>query len=153
MTRSTITLIGSLLAITKPVVAQVQVSGARDLDFGIVVRGVQTIVAPTDPIRSGRFYLNYVPGGRIQLRMTLPSTLSRVGGGATMSINFKNNDAIIQSTAPGSPALGINPVANTNFTFGSTSDANLRLGGQVLPTATQAAGSYQGTVALTVTVF
>src|SRR5574338_120920 len=130
MKRFTITLIWALLAIARPGIAQVQVSGVRDLNFGIVVRGVQTIVAPTDPIKSGRWYLNYVAGGRIQIRMTLPTTLNRVGGGATMPVTFKNNDAVIQSTAPGSPAIGVNPSATTNFTFGSTSDANMRLGGQ-----------------------
>ena len=88
----------------------------------------------------------------MQLRLTLPSVLNGPGG-TTMPISFKNGDAIIQGTAPGSPANNINPVANTNFDFGASTDANLWLGGRVAPSATQAAGGYQGTVSLTVTIF
>ena len=143
----------ALLAPARPLAGQIQVTGMRDLNFGAVVRGVQTSVLPTDPIKSGRFYLFYVAGGRIQLRMTLPTVLNRVGGGGTMPVDFKNGDAFIQGTAPGSPPNSINPVANTNFDFGANPDANLWLGGRVLPSGTQAAGAYKGTVVLTVNVF
>jgi hypothetical protein len=144
----------AVIAASQPLMGQVQVIGIRDLAFGAVIRGVQTSVSPSDPIRSGQFYLNYSAGGRVRLRFTLPSTLARVGGGATMPISFKNGDAIIQGTAPGSPASSFNPGAVSNeFLLLPNPDANVWIGGRVSPAAAQASGTYVGTIVLSVTVF
>jgi hypothetical protein len=141
------------LAAATPLEGQITVSGIRDLDFGVVIRGVQTTVAPNDPIRSGRFSLSYVTGGRLRLRLTLPTTLARTGGGGSLPISFRNGDGIIQNTAPGSPPDSFNPGANINVTLTPNPDANVWLGGAVSPSGTQPAGSYQGTIVLTVTAF
>jgi hypothetical protein len=144
--------LASLVA-AAPLEGQITVTGIRDLDFGVVIRGVQTTVAPNDPIKSGRFYLSYVTGGRVRLRFTLPTTLARIGGGGSMPISFRNGDGFIQNTGPGSPPDFFNPGANINFTFTPNPDANLWLGGAVSPSGTQPAGSYRGTIVLTVTAF
>ena len=88
-----------LAAAVTPVAGQSTVTGIRDLNFGIVIRGVQTTVAPGDPIRSGRFYARHLLNRPVQLRFTLPTTLARVGGGGTLPISFGTNDAVAQGTA------------------------------------------------------
>jgi len=142
-----------LIAAATPVAGQTTVTGLRDLDFGVVIRGVQTTVSPSDPIQSGRFLVSSSPGTRVQLRFTLPSTLARVGGGGTMPIAFKNGDGIYQGTAPGSPPNAFNPGATTNITLSPGPYANVWLGGRVSPSGTQPTGSYRGTIVLTVVVF
>lgn len=154
MHRCLLLLAFALLAAAPPLAGQSQVVGVRDLAFGAVIRGVQTIVLPSDPVRSGRFYISYVPGGRVQVRFTLPSSLTRVGGGGAMQITFRNGDGIIQGTAPGSVPESFNPNATSNvYLLNPNPDANIWLGGRVSPTATQAAGSYVGTVVMSVTFF
>ena len=143
----------SLALVTSGARAQLTVQGVRDLDFGVVVPGIQAVIAPTDPIKSGQFYLR-VPaiGDRVQVRFDLPSQL--VGpGGATMPISFANADGMAVGTAPSSPPLFFNPQSTTNLKMQTSTDANIWLGGRVSPTATQAVGSYSATVVLTVTVF
>ncbi len=74
-------LLGLLAFAVSPLAAQNTVTGVRDLDFGIVIRGIPNTVLPSDPIRSGRFYVRYRLNRQVQVRLTLPSSLGRVGGG------------------------------------------------------------------------
>jgi hypothetical protein len=147
------TLLGLVLVLPASPLAAQTVTGVRDLNFGFVIRGVQTSVAPSDPIRSGQFYVRYVIGGRVQLRFTLPAVLNRVGGGATMPIRFRNNDGIARGTAPSSVPITFNPNAVTTFRLVTSPDFNVWLGGQVSPSGTQATGTYVGTIVLTCTFF
>jgi hypothetical protein len=152
MSRCTTPLALLVLLVARPLSAQT-VTGVRDLDFGFVIRGVQTVVAPSDPIRSGQFYVRYRLGGRVQLRFTLPTVLNRVGGGATMPINFRNNDGIARGTSPASTPITFNPNATTTFQLVTSPDFNVWLGGRVSPSAVQATGTYSGTIVLTCTFF
>jgi hypothetical protein len=136
-----------------PLAGQAQVTGVRDLNFGVVIRGMQNVVAPSDPVRSGQYYVRYVTGGRVHIRFTLPSQLARVGGGATMPITFRNSDAIAQGTAAGSAPVTFNPNGNHNFNLQTSPDFNVWLGGRVTPAAAQQTGIYRATVIMTVIVF
>lgn len=142
-----------LAAAATPVAGQSTVTGIRDLNFGVVIRGVQTTVAPNDPIKSGRFYVRHILNRQIQLRFTLPTTLARVGGGGTLAINFPNTSAIAQGTAGSSVPVTFNPNNNQTFTLVTSADFYVNLGGRVSPTAGQATGAYRGTVTLTCTFF
>lgn len=142
-----------LIGATAPLPAQSTVTGLRDLDFGIVIRGVQTSVSPSDPIRSGRFYARHIVNRPVQVRFTLPTTLARVGGGGTLPISFGNTDAIAQGTAPGSTPVVFNPASPRVFVLRSSPDFYLNLGGRVSPAAAQPTGSYRGTVTLTCNFF
>lgn len=141
------------LASAAPLAGQTQVTPIRDLNFGVVIRGVQTMVAPSDPVKSGQFYVRYVQNGRVQIRFTLPTTLARVGGGGTLPITFRNHDAIVQGTAGGSAPASFNPNAAYNFRLQTSPDLNVWLGGRVSPTAAQPTGIYRGTVIMNVTFF
>lgn len=133
--------------------AQSSVTGVRDLDFGVVIRGVQTTVAPNDPIRSGRFYVRHRLNRQVQVRFTLPTRLTRVGGGGNLNISFAATDAIAQGTAGSSVPVTFNPNNTQTFTLVSSADFYVNLGGRVSPAANQATGDYAGTVTLTCTFF
>ena len=137
----------------QPLAGQTQASGIRDLVFGIVIAGVPLAVAPGDPVKSGQFYLKYVTGGRVRVRLTLPGTLNRVGGGGTIPITFQNGDAFVLSTAPGSVPGSFNPRGQLNYRFTGSPDANIYLGGRVTPAAAAASGTYTAPVILTATFF
>ena len=142
-----------LALVTSSATAQLTVQGVRDLDFGVVLPGIQAAVTPTDPIKSGQFYFRTPAiGSRVQIRFVLPSQLSGPGG-ATMAISFSNNDAMAQETAPSSLRSFFNPRSTRNVRMRTSTDANIWLGGRVSPTATQAVGAYSAAVVLTVTVF
>jgi hypothetical protein len=140
-------------ALAAPLAGQTQVTGIRDLNFGVVIRGVQNTVAPTDPVRSGQYYVRYVVGGRVQIRFTLPTRLNRVGGGGNMPIQFRNTDAVAQGTAAGSVPVTFNPHANQTFNLQTSPDFNVWLGGRVSPAANQATGIYRATVIMNVVFF
>jgi hypothetical protein len=126
------------------------VVGIRDLDFGVVIRGVPTGVLPSDPIRSGRFYVQYTPSHPVQVRFTLPTQLARVGGGGSLAIRFGSTDGMLNSTAPNSSPVIFDPNKTRTFNSAVSGDFYLDLGGQVTPTAAQPAGAYSGTIVLTV---
>ena len=133
--------------------AQSSVVGVRDLNFGPVIRGVQTSVVPTDPIRSGRFYVRHVINGKVQLKFNLPNNLLSVGSGGNLPIRFGTTDAVAQGTAPGSVPLVFDPNQNQTYTLTGSADFYINLGGQVSPRANQAPGDYRNTLTLTCTFF
>ena len=133
--------------------AQISVQGVRDLDFGSVLRGLQSTVDPTNPVRSGQFYFRTpAVGSRVRIRFTLPTRLNGPGG-SSMRIRFQNNDAMAQGTGPASVPAFFNPNGSMVFQMVTSADANVWLGGQVTPAANQPVGTYTGTVVMTITVF
>ena len=136
-----------------PLRAQSQVTGLRNLAFGPVIRGVPASVAPGDPVRSGRFYVRHRLNRQVRIQFTLPTRLTRVGGGGNLPITFRTTDGIAQGTAPSSVPVVFNPNAAQTFTLVTSADFHVNLGGRVTPAAAQATGNYTGTVTLTVTFF
>mgnify|MGYP001202510734 FL=1 len=153
MRRCFLPLILALIAAASPLAGQSQVTGVRNLAFGVVIRGVPNSVTPADPIRSGRFYVKHQLNHQIQLQFTLPTQLPRVGGGGNLPITFGATDAIAQGTAGSSVPVTFNPNNTQTFTLVTSADFYVNLGGRVSPAAAQATGNYQGTVTLTCTFF
>ncbi len=143
----------ALIAATTPLAGQSSVTGVRNLAFGVVIRGVQTYVPPSDPIRSGRFYVRHQVGRQVRVTFTLPTQLPRVGGGGNLPISFGATDAIAQGTAPTSNPVTFNPNNQQTFNLVSSPDFYVNIGGRVSPAAAQATGNYQGTITLTCTFF
>ncbi len=140
-----------LLGIASPLVAQNTCTGVRDLAFGPVIKGVQLTVDPTDPIRSGRFYIRYILNRNIRVEFTLPTRLTRTGGGGNLPITFTTTSAVAQGTAPSSVPVPFNPNSAITFTLVSSRDFYINLGGRVSPGANQATGNYTGSITLTCT--
>ncbi len=150
--RSLSFLVLALLGVVTTRVEAQTVTGSRNLNFGIVIRGVPNSVAPSDPIRSGRFYVRYQLNRQVQVRLTLPNRLTRTGGGS-LPISFGANDAFAQGTAGSSVPVTFDPRTTQTFTLQTSPDFYINLGGRVAPTAAQATGNYTGNVTLTVTFF
>jgi hypothetical protein len=153
MRRCILPFLAATAVLVRPVASQSQVTGLRDLDFGVVVPNVPSSVAPSDPIRSGRFYVRHLINHQVQLTFTLPTRLNRVGGGTNMPISFGTTDAIAQGTAASSQPVTFNPNNPMTFTLGTSADFYVNLGGRVAPRNSQPVGSYQGTVTLTCVFF
>jgi hypothetical protein len=141
------------LLTASPLVGQSSVTGIRNLDFGVVIRGVQTSVSPNDPVNSGRFYVKHIINRQVQVKFTLPTQLARVAGGANLPISFGATDAVAKGTAPTSNPLTFNPNNTQTFNLVTSADFFINLGGRVSPAANQATGAYSGTVVLTCTFF
>lgn len=150
--RSLFLLLLSMLGLAATRAEAQTVTGNRNLNFGIVIRGVPNAVAPADAIRSGRFYVRYQLNRQVQVRLTLPTALTRTGGG-TLPITFGATDAFAQGTAGSSVPVVFDPRTTQTFTLQTSPDFYINLGGRVAPTAAQATGNYTGNVTLTVTFF
>lgn len=130
--------------------AQISVAPVRDLNFGPVISGLPTYIGPSHPTRSGQFQVITPPLARVQVRFTLPSQLDGPAG-ATMPINFANNDALhVDGGVDGVPST-FNPKATRNFQV-TSGTAFVFLGGTVSPATAQAPGTYTGTVTLTINI-
>ncbi len=86
----------------------------------------------------------------MQLRFTLPTRLNGPAG-ATLPINFANNDAFNVATGPGSVPATFNPKATRNIQITAAPRPRLhRRHG--LPAGNQPQGNYASTITLTVNV-
>jgi hypothetical protein len=144
---------GALLGPVPPAAAQISVLGIRDLAFGPVIVGIPSTVAPSAAVRSGQYRFTAPAGSRVRLDFDLPKQL--VGpGNARLPIAFAKTDVVAVGNAPGSVpvVLDPNPKANLRYDMGSSTAANLFLGGTVTPAANQAPGSYIATITLTVNI-
>ena len=142
----------ALLA-SKGLAAQVNVRAVRGLAFGTVIPGVPSVVSRTDPLDSGWFELR---GGNfltfIQLTFTLPTVLNGPLG-ATMPLSFATNDAGYSFTNSVNSQTAFNPHQPYTTIKGIGGGATgVFLGGSVSPALNQRAGSYTGTVVLSVVV-
>jgi hypothetical protein len=144
---------GVLLGPVAPAAAQVSVAGIRNLAFGPVIIGIPSSVPPSDALRSGQYRFTAPAGSRVRIDFDLPGQLNGPGT-AKLTIKFGKTDAVIVGNAPGSvpTALDPNPKANLKYDMGTSTAANVFLGGTVTPAANQAPGSYIATITLTVTI-
>ena len=130
--------------------AGVTVRGVRGLSFGTVLPGVPMHTLRTDPVNSGQFEVRGPPPKLIQITFTLPTVLNGPAG-ATMTLTFATNDAGFSAAN----TIGSQVAFNPNQAF-ATALVNNRvgvfLGGTVSPAGVQPAGSYTGTVVLSVVV-
>ena len=65
---------------------QVVVSAERDLDFGVVFRGVPSTVDPTDAVKAGRIVVTTPRNVQFRVSFSVP-TLLQGNGSATMPIS------------------------------------------------------------------
>jgi hypothetical protein len=143
--------LAALSAASRPTAAQITVTPVRDLAFGPVIVGVATHIGPSHPARSGQFRVTTVPPLRVRLRFTLPTRLDGPGG-ATLPIDFNNNDALHVGTAANSVPETFNPKATTNAQMTTGTTLFVFIGGTVSPAGNQRQGNYAGTITLTVTI-
>lgn len=128
-----------------------QVTQRANLQFGTVISGTPSSVAPTAP-SAGSWQIHFtLLAIASSFALTLPSSLSRVGGGATMPISFCSTCGIYRLN-------NTNPSGGTVFNPSNTVNLGLLilgsniyvwLGGTVSPPLNQMPGSYTGSAVLT----
>jgi hypothetical protein len=143
-----------LSALAGPLSAQrrIRVTSVRSLVFGTVFPGVRRTVLRTDPLHSGQLDIRATQRAQVQLIFTLPAVLNGPAG-ATMPLSFGGNDGGFSSTRSVASQIGFDPRVPYVARMGNQARASVFLGGSVNPLASQRAGSYAGTVTLTVVYF
>ena len=124
----------------------ITINGARNLDFANVFPGVSKSVA-ISAATSGRFDITAQASQPVSLTFTLPTNLT--SGANNLVVNSWTGCWNGTNTTTG--CTGFTPSSTaTNATVGGASTLFVFVGGTVVPTAAQVAGTYTGTVTLTV---
>jgi len=122
----------------------------RDLNFGTVIKGVATTIAPT-AANAGEWQVSGSGNAFVIITFTLPTQLTNIQAlpGSTMPISFSATSAIWRR-ATNDPTGGntFNPATGAVGRFGPPPNFNLYIwiGGTVNPAAAAKPGIYQGNV-------
>jgi hypothetical protein len=137
--------------VVPPLVGQrpITVTGVHSLIFGTVLPGVPAVVSRISPANAGQFDLTGPHASQAALTFTLPLVMTGPAA-ATLPLLFGGSDAgYSQSQSIGSQ-IGFDPKQPFAITFSGNGRGSVFLGGTAQPAPTQRAGSYAGTVTLTV---
>lgn len=139
-----------VLATAAPVSDAQSVTALTGLSFGTILSGTTTSIAPT--VTGAMSFDIYGPLGlNGGWTLTLPTTLTRSGGGATMPITFCSTCGVfrISNTNP-LGGVTFNPNASVlGISLLSALHVYVWIGGSVSPPLSQMSGQYTGTVVLT----
>lgn len=130
----------------------IRVQGVRSLAFGTLLPGIPQLVPRTDPVRSGQFDIRGQRLSTVQLTFTLPTVMNGPLG-ATLPLSFGGNDGGYSVSQSVSAQVGFDPRAPFLATLSNNGRGAVFLGGTAQPLVSQRAGSYSGTVTLTVVYF
>lgn len=128
-----------------------QVTALSDLRFGTLIAGVPTSVTATSS-NAGSWRIHFtLLGIGTSFQLTLPTTMARVGGGATLPVSFCTTCGIYRVN-------NSNPASGTTFNPANTinlpilvvgSNVYIWLGGTASPASNQQPGSYTAGAVLT----
>lgn len=131
--------------------AQTTVTSVAPLAFGTMMSGTTTIVAATSA-GALAFRISGTLGLSGGFTLTLPSSLTRVGGGGSLPVTYcgtcgiyrLNNTNPVGGTTfnPNNPVVGLSIVIASNL--------YVWIGGSTSPPLQQAAGTYTGTAVITI---
>ena len=140
-----------------PANAQGQGNGGRPLNalsrqtlnFGTMFSGTPTKVSRRDALRAGQFELRGVKGSEVRVDLGLPTALNGPAG-AKMPLTFGPGDGGYTLDGTMGTAAPFDPRHALISTLSNNGRLYIFLGGTATPTAKQPAGSYAGTVTLTI---
>jgi len=142
---------------TATVLAVLSVTATQALDFGNVYQGVAKVQDETSDASSGIFTITGQATSAIACYIQLPDYVALSDGSDRMPIVFSATDAAFSVQVAGTPsAPGAGATANANprnltgTAMGATGTSKIFLGGKVIPTINQTAGSYAADIVLTV---
>ncbi|HXE58366.1 MAG TPA: hypothetical protein VNK43_10220 [Gemmatimonadales bacterium] len=126
-----------------------QVRGVRSLSFGLLLPGIPTSTARTDPALSGELEIRGERNLEVVVTFGLPSAMTGPGG-AVLPLAFAANDAGYS----GQQSIGSQTAFDPRLPFRAVLSRNGRgsiyLGGTALPGNGQRAGTYTAQITLTV---
>jgi len=127
------------------------VTATNDLLFGDTFPGVPKAIPKTSSSSAAEFTVTGTAGDELTLTFDLPTYLSTTG--ANMPIFFSNTDCAIDSTNPpdqsNPSADDLSPHEVQTYSFGSSNQLMVWLGGRIVPGLVQKAGNYSATIRLT----
>lgn len=133
------------ITVSANVQAPITVVGAANLDFGNVFPGVNKSVTVTDAA-AGRFNVLGQASAPVSFTFVLPGNLS-AGANLLPIANWTGN----HNTSAAPTGTGFTPsAAATAATLSASGQLFVYIGAQVTPSVSQAAGTYTGTVQITV---
>jgi len=141
---------GSVSADAVVVTVGMTIATLSDLNFGTVIKGVATSVAPA-AVNAGEWLVSGSANAFVIITFTLPTQLTNIQAlpGSTMPISFGATSAIWRRST-NNPAGGtaFNPAVGAVGRLGPPPNVNMYiwLGGTVTPAPTAKPGIYQGNV-------
>jgi len=140
-----------------PAHAQGQGNGGRPLsalsrqtlNFGTMFSGTPTKVSRLDALRAGQFELRGAKGAEVRIDLGLPTALNGPSG-AKVPLTFGPSDGGYTLDGTIGTAAPFDPRHALISTLSNNGRLYLFLGGTATPAAKQPAGSYAGTVTLTI---
>ena len=133
------------VAATADVVTPLTVNSLAPLAFGNVYPGVTKTVAPADAT-AGKLSVTGFANAQVAISFSLPTNLT--SGANTLPVGSWSG---VHNTTNSSSGTSFTPSTTaTNANLSTTGGLWVFLGAQVSPIATQAAGSYSGTVTMNV---
>lgn len=127
------------------------VQGTRSLTFGSLLAGVNKSVLRTDVVNSGQLDISGPKNVQVLLTFTLPASMTGPAG-AALPLSFGSNDGGWSPPQQIGTQTGFDPRVPYTAPLDQNGKVSVYLGGTAKPTANQKAGSYTGTVTLTVVV-
>jgi len=124
------------------------VTSVRGLAFGTLLPGVPVVVPPSDAARGAQFDIRANNRGVVLIAFALPVAMT--GPGAPLPLSFGATSAGFSASGSTTGMTLFDPRVPFTGTVSNNGRATIFLGGTALPAGTQGAGSYTGTVTLTV---
>jgi len=119
--------------------------------FGSVLAGVNKSVLRTDAINSGQLDISGPKNVQVILTFTLPTSMTGPAG-AALPLSFGSTDGGWSPPQQQSNQIAFDPRVPFVAPLDQNGKVSVYLGGTAKPTANQKAGSYAGTITLTVVV-
>jgi len=127
------------------------VQGIRSLTFGVLLAGVNKTVLRTDVVNGGQLDISGPGRASVLLTFTLPASMTGPAG-ATLPLSFGSNDGGWSPPQQIGTQTAFDPRVPFTAPLDQNGKVSVYLGGTAKPTANQKAGSYSGTITLTVVV-
>jgi uncharacterized protein DUF4402 len=127
----------------------ISANGIRNVSFGNVLPGVPNTVQPTDVGRSGQFNIVGPSLAQVEITFGLPTVITGPAS-TTMPISFGATAAGYASNGSIASQVPFNPHVPFRGNLSLLGRASTFLGGVLTPPGTQSAGSYSGSVSMTV---
>jgi hypothetical protein len=123
----------------------------QDLNFGMLIPGVPSLVDPLTLTRSGQLEVQASIGAIFEVRYTLPDALRSVSGGTRLRLDFTPTSGGASASRTPTDLIRFDPRVPTRFRYVTTDRATFFLGGEARPTPGQRLGMYTAPIIVTIT--
>lgn len=144
----------AIIQATASVISSMTVQGTNGLAFGAVTPGTPKTVDKATAGTAGEWRVTGAPSAEVTIDFILPANLDHTTLGSTMPITFSTTDASYEDGTGGgqaAPAAQIDPSVQTTANIAVDGTLWVWIGGTVVPSVSESAGSYSGDITMTIT--